>query len=68
MAHSSGQKEKSKIKQKRNYLKGSHANSTRVVRLGIIEVLGILNGPTILAAHLKKRKEIVQYQPPRGRP
>jgi len=39
-----------------------------VARLGIIEVLGRPNGPYILAAHSKERKEIVQYHPPRGRP
>jgi len=68
MANSSGQKEKTKIKQKRNQLKGSHANSMMVARLGIIEVWGRPNGPSILAADSKKRKEIVQYHPPRGRP
>jgi len=67
MAHSSGQKEKRKIKQSRNHLKSSCANSMRVARLGIIEVLGSPNGPAILATHSKKRKEIVQYYPPRGR-
>ena len=37
-------------------------------RLGMIEILGRLKMPSILAAHSKKRKEIVQYHPPRGRP
>jgi len=68
MAHSSGQKEKSKIKQRRNHLKRSCANSTKVARLGIIEGLGRPNPPTILATHAKMREEIVQYHPPRGRP
>jgi len=67
MAHLSGQKEKSKIKQSSNHLKRSQANSMKVARLGIIEVLGRPNGPSLLAAHSTKRKEIVQYHPPRGR-
>jgi len=49
-------------------LKGSRGNSTRVARLSIIEVMGRPNGPTILAADPKKRKELVQYHPPTGRP
>jgi len=63
-AHSSEQKVKTKIKQSSNHLESSHTNSTRVARLGIIEVLGRPNGPAILAAYSKKRKEIVQYHPP----
>jgi len=61
---------KGKIKNqtKTQLLESSLANSTVVARLGIIEVLGRPNGPSILAAHSKKRKEIVQYHPPRGRP
>ena len=39
-----------------------------VARLGIIEVLGRPDWPSISAAHSKKWKEIVQYYPPRGRP
>jgi len=37
-------------------------------RLGMIEVLGRLKMLSILAAQAKKRKEILQYHPPRGRP
>jgi len=61
---------KGKIKNqtKTQPLESSHANSMVVARHGIIEVLGRPNGPSILAAHSKKRKEIVQYHPPRGRP
>jgi len=59
---------KQEFKQSSNHLKRSRANSTKVARLGIIEVVGRPNGPSILAAHLKKRKEIVKYHPARGRP
>ena len=37
-------------------------------RLGMIGVLGRLQMPSILAAQWKKRKEIVQYHTPGGRP
>jgi len=57
-------KRKKKNQTKTQPLESFHANSTVVGRLGIIEVLGSPNGPTILATHSKKRKEIVQYYPP----
>jgi len=61
---------KRKIKNLTKYqpLERFHANGMVVARLGIIKVLGRPDGPSILAAHSKKRKEIVQYYPPRGRP
>jgi len=44
-------KRKIKNQTKTQPLDSSHANSTVVARLGIIEVLGRPNGPSILAAH-----------------
>jgi len=67
MARSSEQK-KHKKETKRRPLEKICTLSAGGARLGMIEVLGRLKMPSILAAHSKKRKEIVQYHPPRGTP
>jgi len=59
---------KNKKQTQSNHIKKSRIFNAGVARLGIIEVLGRPNGPSILAVHSKERKEIVQYHPSRGRP
>ena len=67
MARSSEQR-KNKKQTQINHFKKSRIFNAGVARLGIIEVTGRPNWPSILAAHSKERKEIVQYHLPRGRP
>jgi len=66
MARSSEQR-KNKKQTQSNHFKISRIFKAGVTRLGMIEVLGRPNRPSILAADSKDRKEIVQYHSPRGR-
>jgi len=63
----SSEQRKNKKQARRRPLERFRTLSAGGARLGMIEVRGRLKMPSILAVHSKK-KEIVQYHPPRGRP
>jgi len=76
MAHTSGQKEKSKIKQSSNDLKCSHANRTKLARLGMIEVMDrghspngeevVMDTSKVVVGTSQKSRAALGCQPIRG--
>ena len=71
MANSSRQKENAKIKQRSHHLRRFPHNQRECGQPRIKRDLGgraaTRTEPTVLADH-KKKKVIVQYHPPRGKP
>ena len=68
MAHSSGQKERTKIKQSSNHLKDFPHSQREGGQARLKRDLGVPQWPAVFGKTLEKRKEIVQYHPPRGKP
>jgi len=71
MVHSSRQKENAKIKQRSDHLRKFPHNQREGGQAGLKRDLGGRAAPRTeptMLANPKKKKEIVQYHPPRGKP